>query len=123
MCGKSTQHEAIDRHTVGRCFYCGKEFEYTIKAEFLKKHPNITEAIQLYCSPNCEHESQRELAKLRAERERQKPKPREKFCPKCGFVPKTMHQKSRWRCRNCNEPFSWREVKEEVKQDVIENAV
>lgn len=74
-------------------------------------HPNILLAVQLYCSPNCEHESQRELAKLRIEREAQKPKEREKYCPKCGYVPKPFSkQKFRKDCPKCATLYEWREI-------------
>lgn len=102
---------SCDRHIVGRCFYCGHEFEYTIKKEFLKEHKNITMAIQLYCSQPCENASNQEFAKLRLEREAQKPKEREKYCPKCGYVPKPFsRQKFRKDCPKCATLYEWREV-------------
>lgn len=113
-----SEEYTCDRHVVGKCFYCGKEFEYTLKAKFLREHPNLIQAIQLYCSPQCENASQREIEQIRLERERQRPKLHEKFCPKCGYVPKNYYAKLKRECPKCATRFTWRE--KGVDEDVIE---
>jgi ribosomal protein S27AE len=101
-----------DEKAHARCLYCGQEFEHHIPKKVLDEHKNALLIVQLYCGKPCEIASQREIERIRLERENQKPHPREKFCPKCGFVPYTMHQKHRKDCPKCASFYEWREVKE-----------
>ena len=106
-----------DKKACGKCLHCGLVFTYEIPKKIWKEHSNLISLIQLYCSAPCENAERQELEKLRLEREKQKPREREKFCPKCGFVPKTMHQKHRKDCPKCASLYSWRDVKEEVEEN------
>ena len=99
-----------ERKTHARCLYCGAEFEHHIPKKVLDEHKNALLIVQLFCSPQCEHESQRELEKERLEREKQNTTFKEKFCPLCKFVPNNWKYRELAKCPYCHVPFEYREV-------------
>ena len=118
-----------EEKTHARCLYCGLPFENHISKKVLEEHPNATLIVQLFCSPQCENASQREIEKLRIEREKQNTTFKEKFCPLCKFVPRHWKHRDLENCPYCHIPFEFREVltlrerkKEWVKQQKIKKS-